>query len=77
MVHLVYNKFELSNCKILSEMLLPSQSQSYIYFILNMSYNKCHLFNVVPDEPSLILGYIIKTFFVINGETKLNNDMSH
>ena len=26
----------------------------------------------VPDETSLIVRYIIKTFFVVHGETKLN-----
>jgi hypothetical protein len=28
--------------------------------------------SVVPDESSLILRYVIKTLFVIHGETKLN-----
>jgi hypothetical protein len=28
--------------------------------------------NLVPDETSLILRYILKTFFVIHGETRLN-----
>ena len=39
MVHPVYNKFELSNCNVLSEMLLPNQSQSYIFHFKHVIYS--------------------------------------
>ena len=53
-------------------LLLSVSTRSWLPHIIILLIVLFPFLAIVPNETSLILRYIIKTFFVIHGETKLN-----